>query len=336
MFKQTSSKFTSNRRSTLRHLVVASAATLLPIARAQSNYPSKPVKVIVPFPPGGTTDIVARNVFDVISKQTGQAFVIDNKAGAAGVIGTSELQRAAPDGYTLGIATTSTHAVIPALNLAVKYDPSVDFTAIGQLVEAPGVLVCPANAPYSSLGELIAYAKKQPGKLSYCSAGVGSIGHLWTEIFKSASGVFMVHIPYRGAAQAQSDLVSGIVQLGFDQIASALTLINSGKLRALAVGSSERLAVLPNTPTFKELGYPAVTASSWFGVVGPAKIPASIVDKLNGLINGLMSNPEFTKKLAAQGLFPKTDTPLAFSNFMRDETNRLRAVAKKANIALDT
>ena len=327
---------TSNRRAALQQLMAIGAVTLAPAAHAQTSYPTKAVKVIVPFPPGGTTDIVARSVFDVISKQTGQAFVIDNKAGAAGVIGTTELQRAAPDGYTLGIATTSTHAVIPALNPAVKYDPSTDFSAVGQLVEAPGVLVCPVNAPYSTLGELIAYAKKQPGKLSYCSAGVGSIGHLWTEIFKSAAGVFMVHIPYRGAAQAQSDLVSGVVQLGFDQIASALALINAGKLKALAVGSTTRLSVLPNTPTFKELGYPAVTASSWFGVVGPAKMPASIVDKLNTMINSLMANPEFIKKLAAQGLFAKTDTPLAFSNFMRDETSRLRDVAKKANISLDS
>jgi tripartite-type tricarboxylate transporter receptor subunit TctC len=312
----------------------------LPFCRRASaqalSYPTKPVKVVVPFPPGGATDLVARSVFDALSKQFGQAFIIENKAGAGGSLGTSELVRANPDGYTLGIATTSTHAVNPTLNPATKYDPIRDFTPVAQIVSAPGVLVVSPSVPVESLSELVAFVRKNPGKLTYASAGVGSIGHLWGEMLKSATKMFILHIPYRGASQAQTDLLSGIVQIGFDQVASALPMIKAGKVKAIAVGSAGRLSTMPTVPTFHESGYSNLSLSSWFGVVGPAKMPVEIAEKLNKAINSLLTNSEFVQKLVAQGLYPVAGSTSNFSRLIVDEIARVKAIAKSANITLDS
>jgi tripartite-type tricarboxylate transporter receptor subunit TctC len=325
-----------SKRNIARILAATSAATISrSMFATPTTYPTRPVKVVVPFPPGGATDLVARSVFDGLSKQLGQPFIIENRAGAAGILGTSELMRSAPDGYTLGIATTSTHAVNPALNAAARYNPVSDFTAIAQLVSAPGVMVVSPTLRVNSLKEFVAYAQQNPGKLSYASAGVGSIGHLWGEMLKAATGTFLVHIPYRGASQAQADIISGVVQVGFDQVASALPMIKAGKVKALAVGSRKRLEAIPNVPTFQESSTGGATLSSWFGVVGPARLPLEITEKLNAAINAFMAMPEVTSKLVAQGLFPEMSSPIVFSKLIGDETNRMRAVAKLANIVID-
>jgi tripartite-type tricarboxylate transporter receptor subunit TctC len=306
-------------------------------ASAQTaQYPMRPVKVIVPFLPGGATDLVARSVFEGVSKVLGQTFVIENKAGAGGSLGAAEIARAQPDGYTLGIATTSTHAVNPVLSTAVRYDPLGDFTSIGQLVNAPAVLVINASFAPNNLNELISFAQKNPGKINYASAGVGSIGHLWAEMFKSSAKVFMLHVPYRGAGPAQTDLLAGVVQLGFDQVASALPMIKAGKLKALAVGSPTRLASLPTVGTFEEQGLKGFSLSSWFGVVGPAKLPAEIVQKVNGAINTVLANPEFAAKFNAQGLFPAAGTSAKFSQLIGEELIRVRVTVKTAKITIES
>jgi tripartite-type tricarboxylate transporter receptor subunit TctC len=328
--------FNLAKRKTNRLFASLGALSVNRFALASTtSYPTKPVKVIVPFPPGGATDLVARAIFDSVSKQLGQAFVIENKAGAAGILGTSELMRAPADGYTIGIATTSTHAVNPALNVAAKYNPVSDFSPIAQLVAAPGVLVVSPNLPVANFKEFVEYAKKNPGKLSYASAGIGSIGHLWGEMLKAATGIYLVHIPYRGASQAQTDVMTGVVQVGFDQVASALPMIKAGRVKALAIGSDKRLDSIAMVPTFKDVGYASMGLSSWFGVVGPAKLPQDIVEKLNTAINAILAMPDVAAKLSSQGLFPATSSPAAFSKLIGDETNRMRAIAKSANITIE-
>lgn len=299
------------------------------------TYPAKPVRLIVPFPAGGATDLVARVMQEPLSKLLGQPIIVDNKGGAGGSIGMTELAKSAPDGYTLALATVSTHGVNPAVYKKLPYDPIKDFAPVSELVKAPGVLVVNPKLPVTTLEELIKYLKANPGKVSYASAGNGTIGHMWGELFKSTTNTFMLHIPYRGAGPAAADLISGQVQVGFDQVASALQHIQSGRLRALAVSWGSRLEVLPHVPTFGEKALFANAESSWFGIVAPSGTPASVVKRMNEALNEVLKQTSVVERLNAMGFFAAGSTPEEFSVRIRKEVDKMQRIAKFAKISID-
>ena len=316
-----------------RHLLALSATSLLPgMTFAQL---SKPLRLVVPFPPGGATDITARILSEPLARVLGQAVVVENRAGAGGSIGMSEVARSAPDGMTLGVATLSTHGVNPAVYKKLPYDPIKDFVAVTELVKAPGVVVVNASLPVKNFAELVAYLKANPGKLSYASPGNGTIGHMWGELFKSSTNTFMVHIPYRGAGPALNDVVGGQVMVYFDQVAASLPFIQSGKLRAIAVSWDKRLDVLPDTPTYAELSMPSSNDPSWFGLVAPAGTPAAVVNRIQQAVFKSLQEPAIRTKLAAQGLFASGTTPAAFDTQIKREIEKMQRIAKFAKISIE-
>jgi tripartite-type tricarboxylate transporter receptor subunit TctC len=296
---------------------------------------SKPLRLVVPFPPGGATDITARVLSEPLARVLGQAVVVENRAGAGGSIGMSEVARSAPDGMTLGVATLSTHGVNPAVYKKLPYDPIKDFVAVTELVKAPGVVVVNASLPVKNFAELVAYLKANPGKLSYASPGNGTIGHMWGELFKSSTNTFMVHIPYRGAGPALNDVVGGQVMVYFDQVAASLPFIQSGKLRAIAVSWDKRLDVLPDTPTYAELSMPSSNDPSWFGLVAPAGTPAAVVNRIQQAVFKSLQEPAIRTKLAAQGLFASGTTPAAFDTQIKREIEKMQRIAKFAKISIE-
>jgi len=299
---------------------------------AQSN---KPLRLVVPFPPGGATDITARVVSEAMARVLGQPVIVENRAGAGGSIGMSEVAKAAPDGMTLGVATLSTHGVNPAVYKKLPYDPIKDFVAVTELVKAPGVVVVNAALPVKNFAELVAYLKANPGKLSYASPGNGTIGHMWGELFKSTTNTYMVHIPYRGAGPALNDVVGGQVMVYFDQVAASLPFIQSGKLRAIAVSWDKRLEVLPNTPTYAELSLFSSNDPSWFGLVAPAGTPAAAVNRIQQAVVKALQEPAVRTKLAAQGLFASGTTPAEFAAQIKKEIDKMQRIAKFAKISIE-
>jgi tripartite-type tricarboxylate transporter receptor subunit TctC len=299
---------------------------------AQSN---KPLRLVVPFPPGGATDITARVLSEPLSRVLGQPVIVENRAGAGGSIGMSEVAKAAPDGLTLGVATLSTHGVNPAVYKKLPYDPIKDFVAVTELVKAPGVVVVNAALPVKNFAELVAYLKANPGKLSYASPGNGTIGHMWGELFKSTTNTYMVHIPYRGAGPALNDVVGGQVMVYFDQVAASLPFIQSGKLRAIAVSWDKRLDVLPNTPTYAELSLFSSNDPSWFGLVAPAGTPAAAVNRIQQAVVKALQEPAVRTKLAAQGLFASGTTPAEFDAQIKKEIDKMKRIAKFAKISIE-
>jgi tripartite-type tricarboxylate transporter receptor subunit TctC len=302
------------------------------MAFAQSN---KPMRLVVPFPPGGATDITARVLSEAMARTLGHPVVVENRSGAGGSIGMSEVARSAPDGMTLGVATLSTHGVNPAVYKKLPYDPIKDFVAVTELVKAPGVVVVNAALPVKNFAELIAYLKANPGKLSYASPGNGTIGHMWGELFKSSTNTFMVHIPYRGAGPALNDVVGGQVMVYFDQVAASLPFIQSGKLRAIAVSWDKRLEVLPDTPTYAELAMPSSNDPSWFGLVAPVGTPAAVVNRVQQAVFKSLQEPAVRSKLAAQGLFASGSTPAEFDAQIKREIAKMQRIAKFAKISLE-
>jgi tripartite-type tricarboxylate transporter receptor subunit TctC len=315
-----------------RHIIGIAATSLL--AR-MSFAQAKPLRLIVPFPPGGATDITARALQEPLGRALGQQVVVDNRAGAGGSIGTAELARAAADGNTLGLATLSTHGVNPAVYKKLPYDPIKDFAPVSELVKAPGVLVVNAKLPVNTFEEFVKYLKANPGKVSYASAGNGTIGHMWAEMFKSATGTFMLHIPYRGAGPAITDLLGGQVQVYFDQVASSLTHIQSGKLKALAVSWPSRLEVLKDVPTYAEKNLFSNNDASWFGLLAPAGTPASLVTRINQAVATALQDKALREKLAGQGLFASATKPDEFAVQIRKEIDKMQRIAKFAQITLD-
>ena len=299
---------------------------------AQSN---KPLRLVVPFPPGGATDITARVLSEPLARALGMAVIVENRAGAGGSIGMSEVAKAAPDGLTLGVATLSTHGVNPAVYKKLPYDPIKDFVAVTELVKAPGVVVVNAALPVKNFAELVAYLKANPGKLSYASPGNGTIGHMWGELFKSTTNTYMVHIPYRGAGPALNDVVGGQVMVYFDQVAASLPFIQSGKLRAIAVSWDKRLEVLPNTPTYAELSLFSSNDPSWFGLVAPAGTPAAMVNRVQQAVVKSLQEPAVRTKLAAQGLFASGTTPAEFAAQIKKEIDKMQRIAKFAKISIE-
>jgi tripartite-type tricarboxylate transporter receptor subunit TctC len=263
------------------------------------------------------------------------AVIVENRAGAGGSIGMSEVAKAAPDGLTLGVATLSTHGVNPAVYKKLPYDPIKDFVAVTELVKAPGVVVVNAALPVKNFAELVAYLKANPGKLSYASPGNGTIGHMWGELFKSTTNTYMVHIPYRGAGPALNDVVGGQVMVYFDQVAASLPFIQSGKLRAIAVSWDKRLEVLPNTPTYAELSLFSSNDPSWFGLVAPAGTPAAMVNRVQQAVVKSLQEPAVRTKLAAQGLFASGTTPAEFAAQIKKEIDKMQRIAKFAKISIE-
>ncbi|CAA2099773.1 tripartite tricarboxylate transporter substrate binding protein BugE [Variovorax paradoxus] len=317
-----------------RHFIsTLAAASILPgISFAQG----KPIRLVVPFPPGGATDITARVLGEPVAKILQQPVVIDNRAGAGGSIGMAELARATPDGLTFGIATLSTHGVNPAVYQKLPYDPIKGFAPVTEIVKAPGVIVInPSKLPVANFAELVKYLKANPGKVSYATPGNGTIGHMWGELFKSSTGTSMVHIPYRGAGPAINDVLAGEVPVYFDQVASSLPHVKAGKLKALAVSWGGRLDVLPDVPTYAELGYPANNDPSWFGMVAPAGTPAELVLRMQQAVATALKDASVRERLSLQGLYASGTTPAQFTKQIASEIEKMKKVAEFARVRLD-
>jgi tripartite-type tricarboxylate transporter receptor subunit TctC len=320
-----------------RRTLLQSAPLLLTLPAsgwAQSPYPQKAIKYIVPVAAGGGSDMVGRAVCDRLAKVLGQAMVVDNLGGGGGVIASQTTARSAPDGYTLMQGYVSTHATAPATR-KLSYDPVKDFTPIGMIGATPNVLVVNAALPIKDVKAFIDYVKNNPGKVSYGSAGAGSLTHLTAELFKLQTDTFMVHIPYRGIAPATTDVIAGQTQAMFPGLAAALPHIRSGRVRPLAVTGNQRHPALKDVPTMEEAGVKGFDAQQWYGIVGPAGMPASIVKQLNDALAQVLAQPDFREKLSAEAIELMPMTSSQFGDYLKKDLARWSDLARKRNINLD-
>ena len=315
----------------LAALLCASAALNAPQAAAQA-WPAKPIRLMVPFPPGGSTDIVARIVAQKLGERLGQSLVIENRGGAGGTIGTALIAKAPADGYNLAIASTSTHVVAPAVYPKLEYDAVKDFAPISLIAVSPYLLVVNNAVPAKSLKELIALAKASPGKLNYASAGVGSTTHIAMEMLKAASGTYMLHIPYSGNGPAGTAVVGGQVEILFGSLPALLPHAKSGRVRALAVGTPKRSPSLPDVPTVAESGYPGFDASLWLALMAPAGTPQPILDRLQKEIVSIIGTADAREALDKAGAEPVTSTPAELAAMIRDGVAKYVPVVKSAGI----
>jgi tripartite-type tricarboxylate transporter receptor subunit TctC len=299
------------------------------------TYPDKPIRLVVPFPAGGTTDILARAVGQKLGEHLGQQVVVDNKPGAGGNIGSDIVAKSAPDGYTLVMGTVGTHAINASLYKKMPYDHIKDFVPVSLVALVPNILVVHPSVPANSVKELIAYAKANPGKLNFASSGNGTSIHLSGELFKTTAGVEMTHVPYKGSAPAVTDLLGGQVQLMFDNMPSALPHVKAGKLKALGVTTAKRFPAAPDIPAIAEAGVPGYEASSWFGVLAPAGTPKEIVNKLSSEIAKILQTPEIKERLLSQGAEPVGNTPDQFAAFIKAETAKWAKVVKESGATVD-
>ena len=303
----------------MRWLVLAFAMVVSPGLATADTYPSRPIKLIVPFPPGGPNDIIARVVAQRMSELLGQTVVIDNRGGAGGVVGTDAVAKAAPDGYTIGICSAGALAISASLVEKVPYDATKDLTAITLVASVPELLVVPAQFPAKDFKELVAMAKAQPGKLNFGSSGPGSMPHLAGELLKINANINIIHVPYRGAAPAVNDLLGGQVQMVFLDTPVLLPHIQAGKMRALAVAAKERAPSVPDVPTMGELGLASVDAENWYGMVAPANLPKDILDKLYKTTAEALKHPDVISKLAPQGAKLGGNKPEEFAAYIKSE-----------------
>jgi len=302
------------------------------VQAAEPAFPARPVRFVVPFPPGTTTDVVARLVALRAGESLGQPIVVDNRSGASGTIGVETVARAAPDGYTWGLGTTTTHALAHILNPKLGYDPVRDFAPVALLGDSPYFLTTSPALPAATFREFIAYARANPGKLHYASVGNFSVGHLSGELLKKAAGIDMVHVPYKGSNIALIDLLAGRIELNISTIAATLPQVRAGKLRALAVTSPKRVPALPQTPTVAESGFPGFQASLWMGAFVPARAPGALIARLNREINSILGTAEMREALAEQAFEAGAGTPDAFARLIRDDTARWRKVISEAGL----
>lgn len=325
------------RRRTLLGLGAIGAVAAFVPARsvlAQDRYPSRPIKIIAPVQPGGGVDLVARTIGDRLGKVLGQPIVVENQSGGGGIVGSMATARAAPDGYTLMVGYVGTHGTNPAVR-KLPYDAIKDFTPIAMVGGTPNVLIVPPTLPVKTLAEFVQYAKANPGKLSYGSSGPGTLTHLAMEQLKLATDLDLVHVPYRGIGPAFTDILGGQTQAMFPGLAAALPHIKAGKVRALAITGLKRHPLLPDVPTFEELGYKGFDGVQWYGIVGPANIPPAIVKRLNDEINRLLESPDLRERLSSEALEPMPMSPDEFGSYIRDDIARWTRLAKERHIEIE-
>ena len=324
----------TSRRHVLNLSILCAAALAAPYAQAQT-YPSKPIRIVVPFGPGGATDVVARTVADKLSARLGQPMIVDNKPGASTMIGADAVAKAAPDGYTLLVSGSSTYSVAPALKERMPYDHQKDLALIALLVKAPLVLVSGPSAPVKSLAELIALAKSKPGDLGYATFGTGSAPHLLGEMFAHEAGIKVLGVPYKGSAPASMALLGGEIHYAFDTITSAGANIKAGKLRPLAVSSVQRITALPDVPTLGELKLGKASFDAFYGLAAPAGTPVAIQQLLGREVAAIMALPDVKEKMLAAGLEPGFLDAPAFNAKVVDEIATFKAAGKRANITME-
>jgi len=322
-------------RMRLQPLLAAALVAFAFPAFAQSDYPNKPIKLVVPFPPAGGTDVLSRATAFAIQNTTKWTIVIDNKPGAGGNIGLDAAAKSAPDGYTIAMGQTANLAVNPALYSKMPFDPLKDFAPIALVSSQPLILVVSTGSPYRTLKDLVDAAKASPGKVNMASSSNGTIGHIGGELFQRRAGIKMTHVPYKGAGAAVTDLMGGSVDCFFGNSQAVGGLVNGGKLRALAVTSPQRLANFPDVPTVAELGYPGFEAATWSGLVAPAGTPKPIVDRLNAEVNKALHTDSMKQKLQEDGSTPLGGTPEQFAAFIKAEHAKWGAAVRDANIKLD-
>ena len=317
--------------------VCATLAVVLafPLLAAEQAYPSKPIRLVVPFPAGGSLDVVARAIGQKLTEAWGQPVVIDNRPGAGGNIGADLVAKSAPDGYTILEGALSTHAVNVSLYAKMPYDPIKDFAPITLVAVTPNVLVLNASYPVNSVPELLAYARANPGKLSFGSGSNGSAGHLAGELFKTEAGVDMVHIPYKGGAPALQALLAGDTQLMFDNLANSAAQLKAGKLKALAVTTAKRSSLMPELPTLSETGLPGFDIYTWWGFMAPAGTPKEVVAKWNAEVTKILNSPEMKAFFAQQGAEPAPDSPEQFAALIRSEINKYAKIVKQSGAKVD-